>query len=201
MEPARGGGEYYDWEVLPNGTVVAELADVTGHGIGPALLAAVCPANARASFGQGNSLFKAMKQLNGELNRDIGEGRFVSLVAVVCVPGCPRVQLISAGHGPLFVYVFSQDRFGQIRAQGLPLGISSQFVSDPPKKLELNAGDVLVLATDGFCEWANREGEQFGAERFKETIRHSKEEYRVTSSRLFMERFLRFLAVRNNRMI
>jgi serine phosphatase RsbU (regulator of sigma subunit) len=171
------GGDYYDWQVLPNGTVVAELALVTGHGIGPALLAAVCRASARASFGQGNSLFKAMEQLNGELHRDIGEGRFVTLVAVVCVPGCPRVQLISARHGPLFVYVFSQDRFEQIGAQGLPLGISSQFVSDPPKILELSAGDVLVLATDGFLEWTNQEGEQFGAERFKETIRQSKEEY------------------------
>jgi serine phosphatase RsbU (regulator of sigma subunit) len=127
------GGDYYGWQVLPSGTVVAELADVTGHGIGPALLAAVCRAYARASFGQGNSLF--MEQLNGELNRDIGEGGFVTLVAVVCVPGCPRVQLISAGRGPLFVYVFSQDRFEQIGAQGLPLGISSQFVSDPPKIL------------------------------------------------------------------
>jgi len=169
------GGDYCDWQVLPNRTVVAELALVTGPGIGPALLAAVCRASARASFGQGNSLFKAMEQLNGELHRDIGEGRFVTLVAVVCVPGCPRVQLISGEHGPLFV--FSQDRFEQIGAQGLPLGISSQFVSDPPKILELNAGDVLVLATDGFFEWTNREGEQFGAERFKETIRQSKEEY------------------------
>jgi hypothetical protein len=45
------GGDYYDWQVLPNGTVVVELADVTGRGIGPALLAAVCRAYARASFG------------------------------------------------------------------------------------------------------------------------------------------------------
>jgi serine phosphatase RsbU (regulator of sigma subunit) len=85
-QPAdQTGADYYDWQVLPNGTVVAELADVTGHGIDPALLAAVCRAYARASFGQGNSLFKTMEQLNGELNRDIGEGRFVTLVAVVCV--------------------------------------------------------------------------------------------------------------------
>jgi len=50
----------------------------------------------------------------------------------------------------------------EIGAQGLPLGISSQFVSDPPKLLELNKGDLLVLATDGFLEWTNEEGEQFG---------------------------------------
>jgi serine phosphatase RsbU (regulator of sigma subunit) len=169
------GGDYYDWQVLPNGTVVAELADVTGHGIGPALLAAVCRAYARASFSQGNGLFDAMEQLNAALNRDIGEGRFVTLVAVVCVPGCPRVELLSAGHGPLFIYVFSQDRFELIGAQGIPLGISSQFVSDPPEILELNSGDVLVLATDGFFEWTNREGEQFGVKRLQETIRESKE--------------------------
>src|SRR5205814_6172642 len=62
-QPAdQTGGDYYDWQVLPNGTVVAELADVTGHGIGPALLAAVCRAYARASFGQGNGIFRAMER-------------------------------------------------------------------------------------------------------------------------------------------
>jgi serine phosphatase RsbU (regulator of sigma subunit) len=34
---------------------------------------------------------------------------------------------------------------------------------------------VLVLATDGFLEWTNREGEQFGVKRLEETIRKSKE--------------------------
>jgi len=149
-QPAdQTGGDYYDWQVLPNGIVVAELADVTGHGIGPALLAAVCRAYARASFSRGNCLFEAMKQLNAELNGDIGEGRFVTFVAAVCVPGSPRVELLSAGHGPLLIYVFSQDGFEQIGAQGLPLGISSQFVSDPPEILELCSGDVLVLAIFG----------------------------------------------------
>src|SRR5262252_1641276 len=120
------GGDYYDWQVLPNGTVIAELADVTGHGIGPALLAAVCRAYARANFSRGNGLLEAMEQLNAEVTRDIGEGRFVTFVAAVCVPGSPRVELLSAGHGPLLIYVFSQDGFEQIGAQGLPLGISSQ---------------------------------------------------------------------------
>jgi serine phosphatase RsbU (regulator of sigma subunit) len=169
------GGDYYDWQVLPNGTVVVELADVTGHGIGPALLAAVCRAYARANLGRGNGLLEAMEQLNSELIRDIGEGRFVTFVAVVFAAGCRRVELLSAGHGPSFVYVLKEDRFKEIGAQGLPLGISSQLISDPPEILELYAGDVLVLATDGFLEWTNREGEQFGVKRLEETIRKSKE--------------------------
>jgi serine phosphatase RsbU (regulator of sigma subunit) len=169
------GGDYYDWQVLPNGTMVAELADVTGHGIGPALLAAVCRAYARVIFSRGDNLLDAMVQLNAELIGDIGEGRFVTFVAAVCVPGGTRVELLSAGHGPLFVYFLSEDRFEEIGAQGLPLGISSQFVSDPPKLLDLNKGDLLVLATDGFFEWTNGEGEQFGVKRAEETIRKSKE--------------------------
>jgi len=168
------GGDYYDWQVLPNGTVIAELADVTGHGIGPALLAAVCRAYARANFSRGNGLLEAMEQLNAEVTRDIGEGRFVTFVAVVCAPGCSRVQLLSAGHGPLFVYFLSEDRFEEIGAQGRPLGISSELVSDPPEVLDLNAGDLLILATDGFFESTNREGEQFGVKRLEETIRESK---------------------------
>jgi serine phosphatase RsbU (regulator of sigma subunit) len=69
----------------------------------------------------------------------------------------------------------SEDRFEEIGAQGLPLGILSQFVSDPPKLLELNKGDLLVLATDGFFEWTNGEGQQFGLKRVEDTIRKSKE--------------------------
>ena len=174
-QPAdQTGGDYYDLQLLPNGKVVAALGDVTGHGIGPALLAAVCRAYARANFRAQSGLLAAMEQLNIELAGDIGEERFVTFVAAVCVPGNSRVELLSAGHGPLFVYVFREDRFDEIWAQGPPLGISPYFISDPPRVLDLNTGDLLVLATDGFFEWANREGEQFGIKRLEEAIRLSK---------------------------
>ena len=174
-QPAdQTGGDYYDLQVLPNGKVVAALGDVTGHGIGPALLAAVCRAYARANFRAQSGLLAAMEQLNAELKGDIGEGRFVTFVAAVCVPGSSRVELLSAGHGPLFNYVLKEDRFDEIGAQGPPLGISPYLMSDPPRVLELNSGDLLVLATDGFFEWANREGEQFGIKRLEEAIRLSK---------------------------
>jgi hypothetical protein len=50
-QPAdQTGGDYYDWQLLPDGKVVLALADVTGHGIGPALLGrSVEPTPDRAS--------------------------------------------------------------------------------------------------------------------------------------------------------
>ena len=36
----RAGGDYYDWQALPDGNWIITLADVSGHGIGPALVTA-----------------------------------------------------------------------------------------------------------------------------------------------------------------
>jgi serine phosphatase RsbU (regulator of sigma subunit) len=62
-----------------------------------------------------------------------------------------------------------------MKAHGMPLGISSSLVTDPPQMLELDLGDMLVLATDGFFEWENPQGEQFGVARLEATIRASRE--------------------------
>jgi serine phosphatase RsbU (regulator of sigma subunit) len=168
------GGDYYDWQILPDGRVVVALADVTGHGIGPALLASVCRAYARANFRLGNGLLDAMKQINAALAVDIGEGRFVTFVATVCSPESTRVELLSAGHGPLFLYVLNDDRFDEMGAHGLPLGIVADLVSEPPQILDLDSGDLLVLVTDGFFEWANSQSELFGAQRLEQVIRASR---------------------------
>ena len=45
----KTGGDYFDWQMLPDGQILISLADVSGHGIGPALMAAVCRAYARAT--------------------------------------------------------------------------------------------------------------------------------------------------------
>ncbi|MFY9732817.1 MAG: PP2C family protein-serine/threonine phosphatase [Candidatus Acidiferrales bacterium] len=175
-QPAdQTGGDYFDWQPLSDGKVLVALADVTGHGIGPALLAAVCRAYARANFSADNGLFAAMGKVNAALAADLKEGRFVTFVAAVCTPKSPRVELLSAGHGPLFLYLLKHDCFEKMDAQGLPLGISESFDSDPPLCLDLQHGDMLVLATDGFFEWANAQGEQFGSARMQEMIRESRE--------------------------
>jgi serine phosphatase RsbU (regulator of sigma subunit) len=169
------GGDYYDWQVRPDGRLLVALGDVAGHGIGPALLAAACRAYVRASFTAENGMLTAMQQVNAALSKDVGPRRFVTFVAVICTPGSSRVELLSAGHGPLFLYLRHQDAFDAIPAQGLPLGLMPDLASDSPRILELDPGDLLVLATDGFFEWANGQDEQFGIKRTQDTVRTSRE--------------------------
>ena len=175
-QPAdQTGGDYYDWQPLPNGKVLLALGDVTGHGIGSALIAAYCRAYQRANFTAEDELLTAMERINAALAGDLEQGRFVTFVAAVCSARSSRVELLSAGHGPLFLYFLREDRFDVLDAQGLPLGIFPTLRSEPPLILELNPGDLLVLATDGFYEWANAQSEQFGSKRLEETIRASRE--------------------------
>lgn len=169
------GGDYYDWQALPDGRVLVALADVTGHGIGPALLAAVCRAYARVSFGQQNGFLKAMEQVNTAVSADVGEGRFVTFVAAILGPNSSEVELLSAGHAPLFLYWLKHDRFETMEAQGLPLGISPDFFSEPPRTLQFARGDLLLLATDGFFEWANAAEELFGSERLENSVRANRD--------------------------
>jgi serine phosphatase RsbU (regulator of sigma subunit) len=165
------GGDYYDWQALPDGRFVVALADVTGHGIGPALLAAVCRAYSRATFGQHKGFLESMGRINSAIAGDVAEGRFVTFVAAIVGAVSSQIELLSAGHAPLFIYWLEHDRFDKMKAQGLPLGVSSEFLSDPPQILPFASGDLLVLTTDGFFEWANKAGELFGTGRLENSVR------------------------------
>jgi serine phosphatase RsbU (regulator of sigma subunit) len=169
------GGDYFDWKTLPDGKVVVSLADVTGHGIGPALLASVCHAYARSNFGSARDLTTALERINEELGADLTTGRFVTFAAAVCCPGCPEVEILSAGHGPILIYSRPEDLFTEMNAQGLPLGILPSFQPDPAAHLQLQSGDVVLLATDGFFEWENDRGEQFGVQRMEGVIRAARD--------------------------
>jgi serine phosphatase RsbU (regulator of sigma subunit) len=151
------------------------LADVTGHGIGPALVAAICHAYARSSFSMDHDLTAAFEHINQSLGADLQTGRFVTFVAAVCEPDSPNLQILSAGHGPLFVYSRSEDRFIEVNPQAVPFGILPFFNSDPPARIRMGSGDLVVLPTDGFFEWENDQGEQFGVERMEEVIRASRQ--------------------------
>jgi serine phosphatase RsbU (regulator of sigma subunit) len=169
------GGDYFDWKTLPDGKVVISLADVTGHGIGPALLAAVCHAYARTRFSTEQDLPTALERINQDLGADLTAGRFVTFVAAICCPESSDIEMLSAGHGPIFIYSHPEDRFREMSAQALPFGILPSFLSDPPEHVHLHSGDLLLLATDGFFEWENDQGEQFGVLRVKESIRSSRD--------------------------
>jgi serine phosphatase RsbU (regulator of sigma subunit) len=165
------GGDFYDWKRLPDGRWVVILADVTGHGIGPAILASVCRAYSRASFNVHDDLETTLRNINQSFAEDLTPERFATLVAAVFDEASDQVELLSAGHGPLLVY-FSDTRSLQfLDAQTVPLGILPDLYEARPIRINLKPGDMVLLITDGFFEWENQAGEMFGTDRLAEVIR------------------------------
>jgi serine phosphatase RsbU (regulator of sigma subunit) len=168
------GGDFYDWDSMPDGRLIVVLGDVTGHGIGPALLAAACRAYARSNFGTNKDLPAAFKQINAAITRDLDPSRFVTFAGVACTPGTGDLEILSAGHGPILLYSASHDAFIDIESQGVPLGILPEFVSGPSTKIQMKKGDIFLLITDGFVEFENPAKEEFGKVRLKEAVRTSR---------------------------
>jgi serine phosphatase RsbU (regulator of sigma subunit) len=168
------GGDFYDWITMHDGRLVVTLADVTGHGIGPAMLAGVCRAYSRTNFRSNLTMAGAFTAINNSISQDLDPGRFITFVGVACKPSTGDLEVLSAGHGPLLCYCAAQDTFKEIDSQGVPLGILPEFASAPSTQMRLEPGDMFLLITDGFFEWANPKMEEFGRTRLEQVVRLSR---------------------------
>jgi serine phosphatase RsbU (regulator of sigma subunit) len=165
------GGDFYDWKRLPGGRWVVILADVTGHGIGPAILASVCRAYSRASFNVYDDLETTLRNINQSFAEDLSPERFATFVAAVFEETSDQVEILSAGHGPLLVYSSDSASFQFLDAQALPLGILPEMKEARPVRINMKPGDMVLLVTDGFFEWENQAGGLFGTDRMAEVVR------------------------------
>lgn len=164
------GGDYYDWLPLPDDRWAFTIADVTGHGIGPALVTANCHAYVHAVFGSNGDLLGWINRINHFLEEDLDSGRFVTFLAAILEQDNNSISILSAGHGPTLLYRSTTGSVEELPAQGPPLGIMADGQYDSPIVVSLKAGDFLVLITDGFMEWANPQTEQFGVSRMKASL-------------------------------
>src|SRR5258708_6059626 len=81
---------------------------------------------------------------------DLTSERFATFVAVVCEEGNDQLELLSAGHAPIFVYSSYNQSLRLMDAQALPLGIFPDLWDAVPVKLSMQPGDIVLLVTDGF---------------------------------------------------
>lgn len=175
-QPAdQTGGDYFDWQRLPDGRIAISVGDATGHGIGPALVSALCRAYARASFLVDREHDQVLEHLNSLLVNDLADDRFVTFAVVFLNPVNSEIKVLSAGHGPILWYRRAANKLENFEAQGIPLGMIAGMRYEDSRSKCLKAGDMIVLVTDGFYEWENPEAEEFGLERLKDTINEARD--------------------------
>lgn len=163
------GGDFYDWGICPNGHFIFGLGDVTGHGVGPALLASTCRAYARVLVGLGD-ISSTMAQLNRMMCEDTTEGRFVTFGLVDIEPESFNTSVLSAGQGPIFWMRARAREVVEIMPQLPPLGVIADVEIDPPHLLTLGTGDAVVILSDGVFEAHGPDKSQLGYDKTREAI-------------------------------
>jgi sigma-B regulation protein RsbU (phosphoserine phosphatase) len=167
------GGDYYDLISLKGGRWGIAIGDVSGKGIGAALIMASLQASIRAQTLHPHFDLAA---LIGDVNRLVYESSpthfFASLFYAEYEPATRMLQYVNAGHNPPVVL---RPRNGtcemfQLNAASMPVGIStdSQFASTT---FHLEIDDVLVAYTDGITETEDRDGQLWGQERLENLLR------------------------------
>ncbi|HZN56406.1 MAG TPA: PP2C family protein-serine/threonine phosphatase [Candidatus Polarisedimenticolaceae bacterium] len=161
------GGDLIDYLDGADGRTGLALGDVAGKGMGAALLCAKLQATLRALAPEASDLAQLGARLNGVLERAGLDNRYATLFYCEIEAGRPEVRYLNAGHNPaLLVRGRSILALG---ASSLPLGMlpAASYVQGSAL---LDAGDRLVLYSDGITEAASASGEEYGTERLRRIV-------------------------------
>lgn len=182
------GGDYFDFIPVTYGRLMIPLGDVSGHGLGPAMVMAETRAYIRAYAAAGMPIDTIMTLTSSGLIEDTGGDHFVTLFLSVLNPSTRSLIYKNAGQGPGYVFDGRGELKSTLESTDLPLGIDPGCVYEQEHATVLESGDLVLLMTDGILEACCSDGRQFGAERAIEVVlRHRREEPGVIIEHLIRE--------------
>lgn len=156
------GGDWFDYIPLGDGRLAVVLADVSGKGMGAALLMSSTRSALRLHSARGLSPKEILFELNKFLVQDFPASKFVTLVYAVLDPAERKMTFASAGHLPPLYVDTSGAQFLKSDS-GLPLGIMECEFSE--HEIPMPAGSRVFLYSDGVTEANNSSLEEYGPER------------------------------------
>jgi phosphoserine phosphatase RsbU/P len=159
-------GDFFDFFLLDSCRLFVVIADVSGKGVGPALLMAVSRTHIRNLAAKGHSPAQILTELNQLLIEDREQPMFVTVF--VAEYNISSGDLCYANGGHVVPYLISKD--GSVEQFGEPTGTIVGMLEDAEfgeETIKLKKDETIVLYTDGILEARLPEGEFFGERHFE----------------------------------
>ena len=162
------GGDLYDARFMPDGRLAFLVGDVTGKGLGAALLVAQVLSLARFMIGEGWDPAPLMTRLNREIFQTTDFVRFTTAFLGFLDPATGRVECVNAGHNPPVV-IRADGRVETCATGSLPVGVIED-TGYTVNELVMEPGDILAMFSDGIPETVDAADEEYGEDRFARVV-------------------------------
>ena len=173
------GGDYYDVIRINESHIGLVIADVSGKGIGGAMMMAVCRSvlteNARDVIDPSSMLSK----LNRTLSSNLADDMFISMLYMVLNLDTHLLSYARAGHEAPIIVRNNSAHAEQTETAGIAIGLVDAAVFDSAietRNLALHPGDLVVTYTDGITEAMNSENEEWGVEALVQSVEKNAQE-------------------------
>ncbi|MFN8457310.1 MAG: response regulator [Anaerolineae bacterium] len=164
------GGDYYDFFPQADGRLYVAIGDATGHGVGSGLMVAITKASLLSI--DEDDLPLLLSKINKTLNKiDLGRQLNMALLLLQISAGPADSVMVRASGGSLPpIYVLrTSGMVEEILISGLPLGITTE-AAYTLTEFSLQAGEAIVLVSDGLTEIFNPRQEYLGLIRLKQAL-------------------------------
>ena len=163
------GGDFYDYYMYNDDTLVFLSADVSGKSIPGAMFMMRAKAQVKAMVEAGHPVEEAISLASNDLCVDNEANMFVTLWMGYLTLSTGQIKYVNAGHNPPLIRK-ADGQFEYIRTKTNLVMAAFEDAPYRAQELQLNPGDMLVLYTDGVTEQINGSTEQFGERRLQDYL-------------------------------
>ncbi len=170
------GGDYYDFIEIDEKHLGIAIADVSGKGIGGAMMMAVCQGVLRTRAPQEKSPARMLSELNRVLSDNLAEDMFITMFYAVLNTQTREFTFARAGHErPLLCRNCDGSRVAEpLDAPGIAIGLADSEIFDAAIadiSIQLKPGDGIIVYTDGITEALNDVGDEWGIDNLLHLIK------------------------------
>jgi sigma-B regulation protein RsbU (phosphoserine phosphatase) len=171
------GGDYYDFIKIVENQLGIAIGDVSGKGMGAALIMASFRASLKAEIRNNFAIRTIFAKVNSLLYESIERENYVTAVYGVLDIKNHVLTFSNAGHNPPLLFK-SEGNIVELVEGGMALGMFADSLYEE-RPLYIENGDILLFYTDGVTEAINTESEEFGLNRLKKLV----EDHRDSSAK------------------